>query len=161
MKNTSKSIRLKWGKVKDASGYVIYRNNKKVKTINSAKKKTWVDKKCKRNKTYKYRIRAFVKRGKKKSYGAYSISVSAKTYTKNSKRVNVGTVEMDLIDIDLNVCEKTKNSVVVKKSKYAKRKKAVPLSKKVRWYSSNSKIAAVDKNGTIQAQNTADLTRSF
>lgn len=75
---------LKWKKVKNADGYVVYRAEKKkgkykkVKVLNGAKKKSFTNKKLKKKKTYYYKICAYRKAGKKKVYGSYSAVKSGK-----------------------------------------------------------------------------------
>lgn len=75
--NAAKAIQLKWNKVKDATGYVIYRDGKKIKTITSADTLKYLDVWGKKNGTkYTYRIAAFNKAG-----------VSSKTRTSVMYRV--------------------------------------------------------------------------
>lgn len=53
----AKGIRLSWAKVEGATGYVIYRNNKKAKIIQSGSTLTWTDTAANTNGTkYTYRI---------------------------------------------------------------------------------------------------------
>lgn len=58
---TRTSIKVSWKKVKDADGYAIYRSTKKnkgykkVKTINSGRKLSWIDKKKKTGSKYYYK----------------------------------------------------------------------------------------------------------
>lgn len=86
-------IKLKWQKVKDAAGYVVYRSTsrngkfKKVKTYKSGSNTSYSDKKVKFGKTYYYKVRAYKKvkvKVKKKTkikqeYGSYSDVASVKT----------------------------------------------------------------------------------
>ena len=66
---TRTSIKVSWKKVKDADGYAIYRSTKKnkgykkVKTINSGRKLSWIDKKKKTGSKYYYKVRAWQKDG--------------------------------------------------------------------------------------------------
>lgn len=79
----SKGIKLQWKKVTGASGYEVqrYENGKWVtkKTVTKAKTVTYTDKKVKKNKTYKYRIRAYRTVNGKKVYSAVS-AVKSKKY---------------------------------------------------------------------------------
>lgn len=83
-KKTSKGIKLTWKKVKGASGYVIYRSYKKAKgykkiaTIKKGTKKLYLDKKAKKGKVCYYKIKSYVKLGKKTTYSPYSKRVSRK-----------------------------------------------------------------------------------
>jgi len=84
LKSTAKtSVKLKWNVVKDAKGYVIYRAKGKkyvkIKTIKKAKITSYTNKKLKKNKTYKYRIKAYYYSDDKKVYSKYSKTLSAKT----------------------------------------------------------------------------------
>ncbi len=78
-----KSVKLKWSKAPNMTGYKIYRYKsgkwKCVKTIKKNKKVSFKNKKLKRHKTYKYKIRAYKKIGKKKYYGPYSPVITIKT----------------------------------------------------------------------------------
>lgn len=71
-------MKLKWKKVKGASGYEIrrsYKKNgkyKKIALIKKGKKVNFTDAKIKAKKTCYYKVRAYRKVGKKKVYGPYS-----------------------------------------------------------------------------------------
>ena len=72
-----------WKKVKNASGYEIYRyqNKRWVKVKKVGKKTSFVIKKRSRKTVY-YRVRAFRKKGKNVSYGKYSRKVKCKSLQK-------------------------------------------------------------------------------
>ena len=79
VKNTKgRKAVLKWKKVKNADGYVVYRATKKngkyaaVKTINKGKKVTFTNKNLKKGKTYYYKIKAYKKVNGKKALGQFS-----------------------------------------------------------------------------------------
>lgn len=73
-----KSVRLKWHKMQDISGYEICRsrlydgNYKCVKTIKNPKTVIYKNKKLKKKKTYYYKIRAYKIVNGEKVYGSYS-----------------------------------------------------------------------------------------
>lgn len=75
---------LKWKKVRNADGYVVYRADKKkgkykkVKVLNGARKISFTNKKLKKKKMYYYKVCAYRKVGKKKVYGSYSAVKSRK-----------------------------------------------------------------------------------
>ena len=81
---TSKSkVKLKWGKVSGASGYLLQRSTggsyKTIKTIKKGSTVSYTNTGLKSKKTYKYRIRAYkIVRGKK-VYSSYSSAKSVKT----------------------------------------------------------------------------------
>lgn len=71
-------VTLKWKKVSGVSGYEVYRavgktgKYKKVKTLTSASKTTYVNNSLKDGKKYSYKIRAYKKVNGKKVYSEYS-----------------------------------------------------------------------------------------
>lgn len=81
-KKSGKAI-LGWKKIKNASGYEIYRyqNKRWVKVKKVGKKTSFVIKKRSRKTVY-YRVRAFRKKGKNVSYGKYSRKVKCKSLQK-------------------------------------------------------------------------------
>lgn len=88
--NTS-SIRIGWDKQYGVSGYEIYRYDSakkkyiKIATNSKESKVTYTDKKKESATTYKYKVRAYVKKNGKKVYGAYSAVLT--TTTKTTKPV--------------------------------------------------------------------------
>lgn len=153
-KKSSTSIRLSWSKVTDSNGYIIYRKSpgkkkyKKIKTISKSSKTKWTNKKLKKNKTYRYKIKAYKKVNGKKRYSKFSYSVSCKTYTKKSKSSNVKKVSVYYKNryTGTNAYKKVSPDVKTKK------KGKAPISKKIRWYSSDKSIATVDKKGGIKTK---------
>lgn len=146
--NKNKKIVVKWSSVTKANGYVLFKNNKKYKTL---KKKSFKDSKVKKNKTYKYYVLAFKKIGSKTIYSSKSLMVSAKKVNKKSKKVNASrwTNIKDSYSLCLNGTEKLNPKV--KPSKKYKKKKV--FDKSVRWISSNNSLATVSKDGRIVANN--------
>ncbi len=78
-KNSKGTVKLKWKKVKNADGYVVYRSTKKgsgykaVKTIKKGSTVTYTKKNLKKGKTYYYKVKAYKKKSSgKKAYGAAS-----------------------------------------------------------------------------------------
>ena len=154
VKKSTTSLRISWNPVEGAGGYEIYRcpagkhNYKRVKVIKNPMKGVWLNKRLKKNKTYKYRIKAYAVVNGVKVLSKYAYTVSARTYTKNSKVVNVKKVEPeDYVFIDMGM----KDSICAKVKTKQKGKKAV--SKKVTWYSKNKDIATITKDGKITAKN--------
>lgn len=74
----TKSATIKWKKVNNASGYIIYRSTskngtyKKIKTIKNGKTLTFTNKDLKGNKAYFYKVRAYKKSNSKTIYNKYS-----------------------------------------------------------------------------------------
>ena len=82
-KASKKKVTVSWSKVNKANGYEIWKATKngkfkRVKTFTSAKTVSWTDTSVKKGTTYKYKIRAFAKKGKTKYYSAFSAVRSIK-----------------------------------------------------------------------------------
>lgn len=137
VKKSTTSLRISWNPVEGAGGYEIYRcpagkhNYKRVKVIKNPMKGVWLNKRLKKNKTYKYRIKAYAVVNGVKVLSKYAYTVSARTYTKNSKVVNVNLVKTDtyLLETDFGKTEK-----FLAWARTTKRKKKV-VSRKIAWYS--------------------------
>lgn len=84
-KATKKSITIKWKKIANAKGYVIYRSTgkkgtyKKIATIRSAKKVTFTNTKLKSGKKYYYKVQTYTKSGTKTVYASKSAAKTVKT----------------------------------------------------------------------------------
>lgn len=144
-----KSIKLSWTKVKNAKGYIIYRNGKKLKTIKKGKTLKYTDKKVKYKKIYKYYIKSYRKESEKKIKSKKSFTIKVKVCKKKYKKQNVGGMYIyqmshnpmtygEVEDLDVNLF-----------GKHDKKK----ISKKVRWYSSNESLATVDSKGVVTINN--------
>jgi uncharacterized protein YjdB len=77
VKNTAgRNVKVKWGKVAGADGYVVYRTKKtdgKFKAVATVKNGvTYTSVKLSKGKTYSYKVRAYKLVGNKKVYGPYS-----------------------------------------------------------------------------------------
>ena len=70
--NTSSGISLNWTRVSNASGYVIYRNNKYIAGVKGNKSLTKKKKKAKAGARYTYSVKAFRQYGKKRIYSKAS-----------------------------------------------------------------------------------------
>ena len=77
-------VKLKWSKVADIKGYVVYRSTSKngkykaIKTINGKDNCTYTDKTVKAGKTYYYKVRAYKKIVGKTYYSKYSSVIKVK-----------------------------------------------------------------------------------
>ena len=159
VKKSTTSLQLSWNLVEGAGGYEIYRcpagkhNYKRVKVIKNPMKGVWLNKRLKKNKTYKYRIKAYAVVNGVKVLSKYAYTVSARTYTKNSKVVNVNLVKTDtyLLETDFGKTEK-----FLAWARTTKRKKKV-VSRKIAWYSKNKDIATITKDGKLKAKNKAGV----
>lgn len=148
----NRTLKVTWKKTAGADGYQIYRYEpKKRKFVKAgevgAKKREWVSPKVKKEQTYK--VRAFCKSGRKRVYGKFSYEVSAIFYKKQAKKVNAGRIIPSCNYKKLNYYDTMKIKVRIKPSTHARNKKAKVYDKKLRWYSSDKKIARVDDKGVV------------
>lgn len=96
-----KTVKLTYGKVDGANGYVIYRSTKenggfkKIATIKKKKTVEYTDKACKTGITYYYKVRAYRKVNGKKKYSPYSEAISAVTKLKKPKLKSVTVTSGD------------------------------------------------------------------
>lgn len=97
IRNTDTSIRIKWKAISNVDGYMIYRYKTsskkytKIHTVTGTKANQWMqwtDKKLKTNKVYKYKMASYKMSDGKKQVSSLSDWVSAKTYKRNSKKIN-------------------------------------------------------------------------
>ena len=148
----NRTLKVTWKKTKGADGYQIYRYEpKKKKFVKAgevgAEKKAWISPKVKKKQSYK--VRAFRRNGREKVYGRFSYEVSAIFYMKQAKKVNAGKVIPSCTYKKLNYYDTMKIKVRIKPSTHAGNKRAKVYNKKLRWYSSNKKIARVDDKGVV------------
>lgn len=156
------SLRLKWSKVKYVDGYIIYKYNRllnkyeKYRIIKKRNILSMVDK-VGENKSAKYKVAAYRRINGKKVVGRKSHFVCARTYVKGDKKVNVGQVKIKIVGsgyqyAEIAYHEAIQLSAKVKASSYSKAKNKVVLSKKVRWYSSDTDVVRIDKKGHVIAR---------
>lgn len=146
---------LKWNKVIDASGYIIYGNKcglkykmKKLKTIKNPNTTKWVNKKLKKNTYYKYIVVAYkIIDGKKK---VLSTSKSVHAVTAGGKYQNPTKVKVKQKSVKVKVGKKKKITATKVMPKGGKMKEHVD---RFRYESSDKKIATVDKKGRIVGKN--------
>lgn len=153
--NKQERLKLTWKKVKGADGYQIYQykaKNDQYEKIASVDKRATSWKSGRTLQKHTYKIRAYKKKGKRKIYSEFSYEVSAIPYRKNAKRVNAGRINVDSDSVFLSSWESIQIKAKMKNSKYAKNKKARVYDTKLRWYSSDEKVAKVDAEGNITAQ---------
>ena len=147
------NIKLKWKKNGDASGYILYRNGKKIKKLKSTTT-SYVDKKVKINKKYKYQILSYKKTEIQTEKSAKSYKITVVATDKKSKKLNAARFVNIKSNYKIGWGETLKLKPVAMyskkiKGKYKKGKKV--CSKKIKWKSSNPKLVKVNKNGKITA----------
>lgn len=162
-KTTKNSICLKWNKIKDADGYKIYGNKcgKKnqyefIKTVKGANKTTWTHKKRKKGTYYKYIVRAYkIVDGQEITL---SVSKTIHATTTGGKKGNAKSLK---IKTDKK-CKKTKSGYTLtlkKGKKYTFKasevaaKKKIDIHRRVRFESTNKKIATVSSKGVVKTKN--------
>jgi len=153
-----KSMIVSWGKAPDADGYEVYAaecgtSMKLVKTITSPKTRSFTLKKVngrklKIQKSYKALVRAYrIFNGKKqylaKSYSVHAVTDSNKKYT-NVKKLTVSPKTLSLKR------EKSKKLVVRAVSQNRSRRRLGHIQK-LRYFTTDSKVATVSGNGVIRA----------
>lgn len=149
-----KKLRLSWKRVEGANGYFIYQYKKvkkQYKKVADVKGSlvSWISPKTKTKQTYK--ICAYTVVNGRKEKGNLSYEVSAIPYTKKSKTVNAGEIVAKSYQINLGLRETKQMEVTVKKSRFAKNKKAEVMDTALRWYTTDATVATVDRTGNVTA----------
>ncbi len=155
-----KKVTLKWNKVENADGYLIYggrnsKNYKLIKTIKNGSKQKYTVKNLKKGKAYKYGIKAYKLVDGEKMILKTSNSVHVFT-NGNKNHTNAKKVEVKKSTVTLSVGKTSKISAKVKKVESGKK-----LSKrvsKIRYRSSNKKVATVNAKGKIKAVKSGKCT---
>ncbi len=153
-----KSMIVSWGKAPDADGYEVYAaecgtSMKLIKTITSPKTRSFTLKKVngrklKTQKSYKALVRAYrIFNGKKqylaKSYSIHAVTDSNKKYT-NVKKLTVSPKTLSLKR------EKLKK-LIVKAIPRDRNKRCLGHIQKLRYFTTDSKVATVSGNGVVRA----------
>lgn len=156
VKTTSKTIKLKWNKVANADGYLIYGNKcgkknkyEPIKTVQDNKTTTFTPKKLKKGTYYKYIVRAYKEFDGKKITVAVSKTVHAATT--GGKFGNAKSVKVNKTKVTLNLNKKKKNKYTLK-AKEVKQSKKIKKHRAIAYESSNPEVATVSKKGVIQAK---------
>ena len=151
----SKGLTLTWTKVKGAQGYDIFfikcgkQAPKKVRTIKGNKTFKWTKKNLKKNTAYKAVVKAYVMKDGKKSYVRTCPMVHA--YTSGGKK-NYTNSTVKKSSVVLKKGKTYKIKATVNKLKKGKRLMPTSHAAKLRYKSSDAKVATVSKNGKIKAK---------
>ena len=140
IRKTDTSIQIRWESIPDVDGYIIYRYHasskkyKEIHTIKSSIKKgmTWTDKHLRVNKVYKYKMASYKTIDGKTQVSDRSDWVSAKTYKRNSKKINARSPKVSKKEVYLGLCSSKKVTAYSKPAKYGKNKKKKVISDKIR-----------------------------
>ena len=146
-------IKLKWKKNKDASGYILLKNGKKLKRL-KAKKTSYIDKNVKLNKKYTYSIQSYKKLNNENIKSAKSYNITVVATNKKTKKLNVSRFVNVKSAYKIGFGETLKLNPKVKYSKKIKGKAAKGkklYSKKLRWSSSNPQLVSVSNKGKLTA----------
>jgi hypothetical protein len=103
-KVSASALRVLWGRVAGADGYVVYRYSAKAKrylSVETVKALGWTDKGLKRNTVYKYKVKAFAKSNGERGWSGASLWVSAMTYSSDSRKGNAGRVRVQPVTMGL------------------------------------------------------------
>lgn len=155
----SKSLVLTWNKINGAEGYDIFfvkcGNNttpKLVKTIKGNKTFKWIKKSLKKKKAYKAVVKAYVMKNGKKSYVRTSPMVHAYTSGSTKNYTNAKSVTVNKTSVSLKKGNTFKIKAKVNKLKKGKKLMPAGHAPKLRYVSSNKKIATVSSSGKITAK---------
>ena len=140
---TYNSVKISWGKVNGAEKYRVYYKSRKGWTrMVDTTSTSYIDKDVSSGKTYTYTVRC--------------INSSANRFTSgyDAKGVTVTTPVKTSVKLDRTSLTLTKGKT------YTLKTTVTGTNKAVSWSSSNSSVAAVDKNGkvTAKAKGTATIT---
>ena len=153
-----RSLELTWSKIDGADGYDILfikcrgKEAKKVKTIKGNETFKWTKKGLKKNTSYKACVKAWVMKGGKKTYVRSSINVHAYTSGGTKNYTNAKSVTVKKAKVSLKAGKKYKISAKVNRLQSGKKLMPSVHAPKLRYVSSNRKIATVSKTGTIKAK---------
>lgn len=142
----NKTVKLSWSKVSGAEGYIVYgaMRGKTMKKIKTTTGKSYTVKNLKKDKYYKYMVVAY--KTDKGQQVAFSISKIAHIAVKGGKYGNSTKITVKKI----NPIKKGKK--ITLKATVKNSKKKVKTYVKLRYESTNTKIATVSSKGVITAK---------
>ena len=166
-----KSLTISWNRIRGAAGYDIFfaqcnRGGKKakcktVRTVKGNKTFSWTRSGLEKGTAYKAYVKAYVYRNGKKSYVKKSPTVHAYTGNGTGKYTNAGSVRIRNIKKNKLSLKKGRTfRIKAKVNKVNKKKKLMPKShtSKLRYLSSDKKVATVSKSGRITAKGKGSCT---
>ena len=156
---SSKSLQITWTKVKGAGGYDIFFGHcgkdtkvSKVKTIKGNKTFTWKKTGLKKQNEYRAYVKAWVKEDGKKSYVRTSPTVHGLESGYNKVYTHAKSVTVNKTSVSLKKGKTFKIKAKANKFKKSKKLMTERHAPKLRYISSNKKIATVSSSGKITAK---------
>ena len=156
---SSKSLTISWTKVSGAAGYDIFfgrcgKDTKvsKVKTIKGNKTFTWKKTGLKKQNEYRAYVKAWVKKDGKKSYVRTSPTVHGLERGYNKVYTHAKSVTVNKTKVSLKKGKTFKIKASANKFKKSKKLMTERHAPKLRYISSNKKIATVSSSGKITAK---------
>lgn len=156
------SLKIKWKKIEGAEGYDIFFSKcdhdgakakiKKVKTIKGNKKLSWTKAGLDTKTGYRAYVKAWIKKNGKKKYVRTGPMVHAFTSGSAAKYTNASAVTVSKSKVSLNKGGTFKVSATVSKLVPGKKLMSKHHAAKLRYLSSNPKVATVNASGTIKAK---------
>lgn len=157
------SLVMSWNKVSGAEGYDVFfikcskiggdaGKAKRVKTIKGNKTTKWTKKGLKKKTAYRGYVKAWVKKDGKKTYVSTSPMVHAYTSGGNKNYTNAKSVTVEKASVSLKVKKTYKIKATVTKLKESKDFMPTSHAATLRYLSSNTKIATVNKSGKIKGK---------
>lgn len=153
-KVTTSSVKLKWQKVKGATGYIIYGNlcgkgYQKLKTVNGGSKVSATIKNLKKGKYYKFFVIAL-----QECEGTQKVTATSKTVhiaLQGGKAGNYKAVKLTNVKRNKLRLKQGKSFTIKAESVVQNKKQKVKKHRSLRYESTNSKIAKVNQKGKITA----------
>lgn len=153
----NKKITLKWKKVSGASGYEVYYSNCKsnnYKLLKDTKSASYTHAKLTNKSEFKYVVVAYKMAAGQKTYLAKSVTIH--TAMKGQSATNAKAVTVNKSSVSLSKGKSFKIKATIKKEN--KKKNVLKHEGLIRYYTSDKKVAVVDKKGKITAKGTGSCS---
>jgi hypothetical protein len=144
-RKSATSLKVWWSKVSGAKSYKVYRLVKgKWKVAKATASLSWVNKKLPKRKVQQYRVVACPQAKGKGACSGMSARVTATTYSKKDKKVNVGAVSMDFIPAGLGVYDEWGFDIILRPAAWGSAKRKSVVSNAVVVSSSDPSVVAAE-----------------
>lgn len=157
-----KGLAISWSRIQGAKGYDIFfagckyekkRNDcKNLKDVKGNNILSWTKTGLKKNKAYKAYVKAYVYENGKKKYITESPLVHAYTSGGNKKFTNAKSVTVKKTKVTLKKGKTYRIKANVRKLKKKKKLMSANHAPKLRYMTSDAKVATVSRNGMITAK---------